>query len=1250
MFKIVGIIQGNHIVAKFNQVLENLSESFKKEVSFVQYEIYDIDNDKNVLNNCKKDLKNADFIFCDLHGGLTYFKSFIELKNAFDKNNSFYFSSGIDSEIEEMSKKSTLLPHLRFAIASYMEAGGAENYTNTLKFIANKVGKISCDFKEVSIPKWSGIYTKNHDDINKDEFIENIISQNKPIIGVWIGFFYYQNYNTRHIDTIIENIEKQGCVAYPVYSNTIPTTDGTYGGTRVDLEEYFIKDEKTVIDSLIVTMGYSLTINSAPGEGLTRVDTSVFEFLDVPIFQGMITNWTYEKWKKELVGLDASYLSINVYQPEFDGQIIGTVCCSTEEIETKYGVNTILMPIDERIEKLVKLAKNWAILRKIPMCEKKVAIILHNMPPRADMIGAAYGLDTPESVYNMYKALVENGLKVNFPFANGKEIIDRITDGLTNDGRFMSEEQMLEKADFVATKEDYSKWFSNYNKIVSDKITSDWGKAPGEFMVVDDKILVPGIVNKNLFVGLQPPRAFEEKAEECYHSTDMVCPWQYLAFYHYLENVYKANIIVHVGTHGSLEWLPGKEIALSQDCYPDLAIGCIPHVYPYIIDVPGEGAQAKRRSNAVILDHLIPSMKESGVYEDLEIIDNIIDQYHKAEKDDQNKLPIILKEICEKAEKANLLEDLRMTAEEFSTEKGNSVEKLHVWISEIKSSVIKDGLHTFGLPPVLEDDRMKNMLRLLTRVKNKTVLSLRSGIAIAKKLDIDNILDNPSQETNGKTNARLIEEFDKIAIKIFDELEINNYNSSKIDEVIANNFTKEEIVLTNELKKTLTFAIEDVLPRLEKTTDEIKNFIKAVNGEFVVPGPSGAPSRGNADILPTGRNFYMIDPSTIPSRASFEVGKTLANQMLQKHKEEHGEYPKNVAIIVYSGETIKTCGDDVSEILYLYGIKPVYLGETDRVIGLEVIPLKELGRPRIDVTLRISGLFRDTFPNLIELCDTAVNMVATLEEDDSQNFVRANILKDIKKFMDEGMSEELARDEASVRIFGCPPGTYGAGVDILVNSKKWETSDDLGQVYITWSGHAYSKNRHGTSSQKLLSHRLSNCTATIKNISSSENDMLDSDDFYNYHGGLISAVKKASGKSPESYSTNANDVSHITTKTVKEETARIMRARINNPEWIKGLQKHGYKGAQEFSSMFDIVFGWDATADVMENWMYDSLFDRYLNDEELREWIKKENKWALHAMSERLLEASQREMWDADEEKLEKLREIYMEMEGDFEG
>ena len=859
------------------------------------------------------------------------------------------------------------------------------------------------------------------------------------------------------------------------------------------------------------------------------------------------------------------------------------------------------------------------------------------------MIGRAFGLDTPNSANNMMKLFSSMGIKTEYEFKDGNEIINTIIKGVSNDKKWLTSEKVLEKSIDRIDKEKYLEWFSKLDKEVQEKIEAQWGKAPGEFMIYDDVFPVPGILNGNIFIGLQPSRGMEEKAEEIYHSTDFIIPHQYYSFYKWIKEVFKADVIYHVGTHGTLEWLPGKEVGLSDRCCPDFNIDDIPHLYPYSINISGEGLQAKRRSNAVLISYMIPALTLSGEYEDIEEIDDLIKQYYLAEIGKDSKVIDLKENIIKRVLEYKYNLDMDITEEEIRKNYSLFINKLHSYIEELKSSVIKDGLHILGEAPV--GDRLASLIHALLRIENCGMMAAEEAVGKSLGYDIEALKENPHGHNKiGKTNLMILDDIRNITVEIVREILGEKKYQTVVEKTKEYKIIDESYIIL--LEKNI---LEIVLPKILETKKESKSVVDGANGKFIVPGQSGYPTRGNINILPTGTNFYSIDPYKIPSRASWKVGIKLAEELMNRYIEDEGKLPQNIAMILYSGDTIKTNGDDIAEALYLMGVKPVWLNNGDRVIGLEAIPYEELRRPRIDVTLRISGLFRDTFPTLIKLLEDGVNIVSQLDEDDEINYIRKNLKDDIEKLLKEGYNFSEAENLSKVRIFGCPPGTYGTGVRILIESQQWETRDDLGQAYINWSSHAYSSNYHGTKLENMFVKRLKNIDVTVKNEASVELDMLESDDYYAYHGGLTAAVKYASGKEARSYSGNTSDPNNVKIKSLNEETARIMRARILNPKWLEGLKRHGYKGAMEVSAMVDIVFGWDATAEVAEDWMYDRITEKYVQNIENREWIKENNPHALMNITERLLEAEQRGMWSASQEKLNELRKIYMTIEGDIE-
>lgn len=1208
----------------------------------------DMDNDTDIHNSCLEATKEADFIFIKIHGSLSFFKSFKDYYKLIKGKKRFFLYSTIEEETAEVFSDCGIMEEDHRTIFKYYMSAGEKNYINMFKWIGNQFSKgEKVVVHDPIVQKWSGIYDPDMDTSNEENYKKRIVGSGKPVIGVIINVLLLQKENLKHIDALIRQIRKSGAEPLCVYSDLKPDKDLGCEGIKVALENNMLSDGKPIVDSIINTSSFSLTILSEPGDGSKPRESSIFEMFNVPVIQAMTTLMSRNDWETSVKGIDGLSLSFCVFQPEFDGQVIGYPFATTETLDTDFGPKRVSEPIEDRVESIVRLAYNWTVLKRKANKEKKVAIILHNNPPRNDNIGGAAGLDTPASVYNMVKRLEQVGIVTQYDFESGKNIIDIITSGLTNDSRFSSYERMFSKSIDTVSKEQYLGWYDGFSQKVKDNLVKYWEEPVGSFMAYEQKLLVPGILNGNVFIGLQPPRAFEEKAEEMYHSTDIPCPHQYIGFYNWVENIYKADIIYHIGTHGTIEWLPGKEVGLSKNCLSDICIGTVPHLYPYIINAPGEGSQAKRRTYATLIDHMVPSMVESGVYEELGEMDELMKQYYHVKAADPKKMPLISEQIIDLAKKMNLNNDIGLTDEDIMKTPDVAIDRMHSWVTKVQGCDINDGFHIFGMVPT--GDRYRNMLKMLVRNRNGNIPSLRKSITELMGYDLEELLEFPERlHENGKTNGILLTEIDDIGRDIFLKLEEINFEESFVSSIIDDVFGVN-LASRKSLGMCLSFVCNVVKGKVSKITDEMDSFVSAINAGFIPPGPSGAPTRGNVSILPTGRNFYSVDPGAMPSKASWKTGITLANQLAQRYLKDEEKYPECVSILVYATESMRTYGDDISEILYLLGTRPVWLGNTDRVIGVEVIPLKELGRPRIDVTLRITGLFRDAFPNLIERVEDAVNMVAALDEPEDMNFIKKHVNEEVKQLIEEGMNEAEAKTISLLRIFGDAPGAYGAGVNNVVESKKWKDVTDLGKVYRTWGCHAYGKNVHGDKMPELYSKRMSKVSVAVKNESTREVDMLDSDDFYNYFGGMVAAITTFSGEQKPAYIPSTSDVDHVETLSLHEEASRVLRSKVNNPKWIEGLKKHGYRGAKQISSMVDYAFGWDATTSVIDDWMYDAIANRYVFNEENFKWIKEVNPWAMHSITERLLEANQRGMWNAKEEMVDQLAKIYLQMEGTVE-
>lgn len=1191
-------------------------------------------------------VKQADLVILHFHGAIPNFKKFSRLQEVLENIDASTF---LQSEIiEEMQEFRHLFkyPDIEYeTVKRYVRLGGEDNARGLVFWALRTVLGQDVTVPAPVFPRAQGIYHPDHKrNISLDEYLMTL-DPTRPTIGIlfWQGYWLMKDLEA--IDALVYELEGRGMNTIPVFFQTSPNSiTGSLGISKV-IDEYFVADGIPRIDTLIVNIGFSQIFLASPGDGtLHQKPENFFDHLNVPVIQSMNTFHTYEKWKNDIKGLQAMELSSNVVWPEYDGQII-TVPIASTEISDSQGTRHV-SPIADRVRKVASIARGWAFLRRTPPAERKVAIILHQNPPRSDMVGGAYGLDAPESVVTMLRALKETGYHVERVPESGNEVVKEILAGVSNDCEWLSPKEMMDRAAGIINTNTYSKWFETIPAESQRQMLRDWGKPPGEILAVDGKLIVPGVRNGNIFIGLQPLRGFLEKAMEIYESTDLVMPHQYLAYYRWLKEEFGVHAIIHVGTHGTLEWLPGKSVGLSEECFPDIVLDDIPHLYPYIIDNPGEGTQAKRRSCAVILDHLIPAMMRADGYGEIQDLEMKLQDYFRAKNvRDDNKVRQLLEEIDSDVRKHNLLNDLNLPDDISAEELEEHLMSLYHYLCDVKDNLIKDGLHIFGRAPA--EERFTELLYSLTRLKNGDVPSLRGAIAETMGLDLHDLQDNTSEmhPELGDLKGVLLEEVDKRSRELICKMDEVEY---EIDSCCS--IADQLFPASAEVMKIVEYICSSVVPGLKHTTDEIKNLLRGADGCYVPPGPSGAPTRGNAHLLPTGRNFYSIDPALIPTPAAWEVGKKLADQMVERHIEEEGSYPENVGVVVFATDTMKSGGDDIAYILWLMGLRPVWSARGGIVTDIEIIPASELGRPRVDVTLRITGLFRDAFPNLIHMIDDGVKMIAALDESEEENYLLKHLRRELIDSIKAGMNEEQAQERALIRIFGCPPGTYGVGVGELVESSKWDSKEDLANMYVAWGGHAYGRSFKGEKFPELFRMRLSQLDVTVKNQNSRETDILDNDDDYMYHGGMVSCVKAFGNKDPLSMIGDSSDPDRPRSRTVDEEGRFVFRSRVMNPKWLEGLKQHGYRGAQELSILVDYAFGWDATADMMDDWMYQSLADKFLFDEQTRQWIEENNPYALRQMAGRLLEAVQRGMWDADDESIQKLTDIYMEGEDMLEG
>lgn len=1066
-------------------------------------------------------------------------------------------------------------------IFRYLNYGGKKNLENLLLYLANRFTGANYEVSPPERPPWEGIY---HPEFAQpptiEEYAARKIVHGRPTVGIWFHQTQWQGENTGFVNSLIEEIERQGANALPVFFTGARNEALGIKGLEWIIENYFMKDGKPLVDVVISALAFSLSTSLAGSTSITALKK-----LGVPIIKAILTTNTYEEWHNTMQGLSIIDVPTSIAMPEFDGLLITVPVAAMAFAQAAPSMETKVIqyePIPERVTKLVSLSINWAKLRHIPNSEKKVAIILHNYPPRNDTIGHAFGLDAPVSVHNILRDLIKVGYKLGVMPENGQKLIEIIISGLTNDRRWLSAEELAERAVAKISKELYLRWFSELPADVQTKIKKDWGNPPGKLCNYNGELLVAGLVTGNVFIGLQPPRGFLENPSSIYHSPDISMPHHYYAYYRWIRDVFKANVIMHIGTHGTLEWLPGKSVALSRSCFPDITISDLPNIYPYVITNPGEGTQAKRRSYCCIIEHLVPVMHNADTYEELAKLEVQLQEYYHIKASDQSKLQVSQRLIWETVVQAKLDCDLNVTEEAAFADFDAFLEKLHAYIHELSDAQIRDGLHTLGEPPT--GSRLEEFLVTLTRLSNGSVPSLRQSIAEMKGYDYEALLANKGKlNVDGRTNGDIIKELHELSLELIKKFHVKGFKEQEIDSLM-----QEVLGGTNpNVRRCLAYIGSFLVPALEATTDELTNTLGACEGTYVPPGPSGSVTRGMADILPTGRNFYSVDPRAVPSKASWRVGVALGDALLERYLQEEGKYPESVGIVIWATDTMKTKGDDIAEILYLMGVKPVWEETSGRVVGIEAIPLEELKRPRIDVVVRISGLLRDTFPNVIHIIDDAVALVASLREPVEQNYILKHVDAEVKERVEQGVDVEKAEEEARYRIFGDRPGAYGCGVSEAIDAKNWKDQKDLSDIYVTWGSYAYSREAYGCSVPEQFKRRLSSIDATVKNQDSREYDILDGDDWYDAHGGMINAVRTLKGVAPRSYCGDSADPGRVKVRSTAEETCHVFRSRLLNPKWIDSMMRHGYEAAGDFSRTFDFVLGWDATVEVVEDWMYE---------------------------------------------------------------
>ncbi|MET7330845.1 cobaltochelatase subunit CobN [Nonomuraea sp. NPDC005650] len=1041
----------------------------------------------------------------------------------------------------------------------------------------------------------------------------------RPGQGPVIGVLYYRAHhlagNTAFVETLCAAVEEAGGQALPVFCSSLRTAEPA------------LLDTLRAADALVVTVlaaGGSRPATAGAGGDDEAWDVGALAALDVPILQGLCLTTSRQAWEENDDGLSPLDAASQVAIPEFDGRII-TVPFSFKEIDPE-GL-TVYVADPERAARVAGIAVRHGLLRHTPPAERRLVVMLSAYPTKHSRVGNAVGLDTPASTVRLLAGLAEAGydLGEGFPGVaeqNGDALIHALIAAGGQDQDWLTEEHLAGNPVRISAAS-YERWYRTLPEDLRADMERHWGPPPGELFVHEGDIVLAALRAGNLVVMVQPPRGFGENPIAIYHDPELPPSHHYLAAYRWLSAEFGAHAMVHVGKHGNLEWLPGKSAGMSASCGTDAAVGDLPLVYPFLVNDPGEGTQAKRRAHAVLVDHLVPPMARAETYGDIARLEQLLDEHATIAAMDPAKLPAIRAQIWTLIQAARLDHDLGLADRPHDSEFDDFILHVDGWLCEVKDAQIRDGLHVLGQAPTgqVRVDLVLAMLRARQMWSGRETLpGLREALGLAE---------------DGTAGLGSVDRAEASARALVEAMEERGWATEAAAEVTRELPGERRDLVT----RVLEFAATEMVPRLARTTDELDHVLHALDGGYVPAGPSGSPLRGLVNVLPTGRNFYSVDPRAIPSRLAWETGQAMAESLLERYRADTGEWPRSVGLSVWGTSAMRTAGDDVAEVLALLGIRPEWDEASRRVTSLEPVPLAELGRPRIDVTVRISGFFRDAFPHVVAMLDDAVRLAAALDEPDEDNYVRAHVAA-------TGGDER----RATMRVFGSAPGAYGAGLLPLIDSRNWRDDTDLAEVYAVWGGFAYGRDLDGVAARPQMEDAYRRIAVAAKNVDTREHDIADSDDYFQYHGGMIATVRALTGRAPAAYVGDSTRPDAVRTRTLSEETARVFRARVVNPRWLAAMRRHGYKGAFELAATVDYLFGYDATTGVVADWMYDKLTETYVLDPENQAFMAQSNPWALHGIAERLLEAAERGMWQhPDPELLRGLQEVYLKTEGDLE-
>ncbi|APG91477.1 cobaltochelatase subunit CobN [Sinorhizobium americanum] len=1049
-----------------------------------------------------------------------------------------------------------------------------------------------------------------------------------PTVAICFYRALVQSGETKPVEALIEALAEEGMRPLPVFVSSLK--DQVSIGT---LEAIFAEAAPDVVMN---ATGFAV---SAPGADR---QPTVLESTDAPVLQVIFSGSSREAWEASPQGLMARDLGMNVALPEVDGRILSrAVSFKAASVYDPLVEANIVghEPLAGRVRFAARLAGNWARLRRAKPDARRIAIVMANYPNRDGRLGNGVGLDTPAGTIEVLKAMAAQGYPVAELPEDGDALMRFLMAGPTNAA---SRDREIRE---TISLNRYKDFFASLPKKIQQEVGERWGAPEADPFFLAGHFALPLARFGQVIVGIQPARGYNIDPKETYHAPDLVPPHGYLAFYAHLRQVFGADAIIHMGKHGNLEWLPGKALALSETCYPEAVFGPMPHLYPFIVNDPGEGTQAKRRTSAVIIDHLTPPLTRAESYGPLKDLEALVDEYYEAAGGDPRRLRLLSRQILD------LVRDIGLD-HDAGIDKGDSddkaLEKLDAYLCDLKEMQIRDGLHIFGVAP--EGRLLTDLTVALARVPRG--LGEGGDQSLQRAIAVDLGLRQAPRSVLGEMSGRTERGIDPRGFDPLDCVLSAPWSGPKPDllanlsdapwrsagdtveriELLATKLMSGEVACPDGWTNTQA-VLNEIEARLKPSIErsgaaEITGLLTGLDGRFVAPGPSGAPTRGRPDVLPTGRNFYSVDSRAVPTPAAYELGKKSAELLIRRYLQDHGEWPSSFGLTAWGTSNMRTGGDDIAQALALIGAKPIWDMASRRVTGYEIVPLAVLGRPRVDVTLRISGFFRDAFPEQIALFDKAIRAIGALEEDDADNMIAARMRAEARRLEENGVEPKEAARRASYRVFGAKPGAYGAGLQALIDEKGWEKPADLAEAYLTWGGYAYGAGEDGKAERGLFEERLRTIEAVVQNQDNREHDLLDSDDYYQFEGGMSAAAERLKGQRPAIYHNDHSRPEKPVIRSLEEEIGRVVRARVVNPKWIDGVMRHGYKGAFEIAATVDYMFAFAATTGAVRDHHFEAAYQAFIADEKVLDFLRDKNSAALAELAERFLEAVDRGLWN----------------------